>query len=52
MFGKFYKEESDEEDSQDDEEKTLIEHVFTEGKVEKESDTILYQCLTIANDII
>jgi hypothetical protein len=52
MFGKFYKEESEEEDSQNDEERTLIEHVLTEEKIDKESDPILYQCLTIANDII
>ncbi len=52
MFGKYYKEESDEDNSQDDEERTLIEHVLTEGIVDKESDPILYQCLTIANDFI
>jgi hypothetical protein len=52
IFGRFYKEESDLDDSQDDEGKRLIEHVLAKGKVNKESDPILYQCLTIANDII
>ncbi len=39
MFGKFYKKKSN---NQDYEEGTLIEYVLTEGKVDKESDPILY----------